>query len=226
MNIDKCISSEPLDPADDHLYFLSRDETISHATTDSSTSARSFPVAHNNTLFQTYKIDTYVEKFATFTSKNADSILTLARIIVDAENDLTNDEFSLFLQKIKLHDKKSTLSRMRTIGQKLPRFETIRDRLPHSWTTIYKLAQLPNEEFDAIKHYIDPFLIAKDIAELLSKPAAEKKPSYQITINLDSIDEYKIRDVYENIFALHEQYDFSFKPNKHLNEYLSKTPSI
>jgi len=209
---------------DDCTHFSSRDDDTTLAPTTPSTSASSVLTDHGCDSAQINKISIYVEKFVIFCSKNVDSILNLAHTIVDAECNLNNDEFSLFLQRIKLHDQKSTLSRMRTIGRNLSRFDTLRDRLPPSWTTIYKLAKMSAHEFDSIKEFVTPFATAKDIEQLIKDPTSKAEQSFQITITLDFNDKSEILDFCHHIQMLSNQFNFSHKPNKSLNDYLSDNP--
>jgi hypothetical protein len=84
----------------------------------------------------------------TFAKKTAESIIKLAVTLVEAEHTLLAKEMFDFCDKVGLQHDSSNYRKLMKIGQEASRFEPFLDRLPSSWTSLYKLAKLEKDQFD------------------------------------------------------------------------------
>lgn len=127
-------------------------------------------------------IDDYVHRYHTLRKKSFDSVIELAKLVVDAEIQLEH-RFETFLGLIELDRTSSTYRKYATIAKAAPRLELYRDILPPCWTTLYKIAQLDPVLFEQIKSCFHPNLTANElaaaIAELKPPPQSAAQPLCQ-----------------------------------------------
>lgn len=83
------------------------------------------------------------------------------------------------------------------------------DRLPNTWTTIYKLAKLPPEKFDRVSANLTPFITAREINEIMGEEKqARNAERYDIKLSFgDMLPEQKAK-IYEEIDRLKAEYSF------------------
>ncbi len=116
-------------------------------------------------------LEKLVEEYLAFNKSSAESILRVSETMVAAERELT-DSFDAFCKRVGIVKGSPTYSKHKTIGENAHRLEPYLDRMPSAWTTIYKLAKLPPDQFLMIARDLTPALTAADIDSLLSKPTA------------------------------------------------------
>ena len=119
-------------------------------------------------------IEKFVEEYLTFNKSSAQSILKVSETMVQAEEAL-GDGFDAFCKRVGIVKGSPTYSKHKTIGENAHRLEPYLDQMPSAWTTIYKLAKLPPDQFEMIAGALTPLCTAADIDSLLSKPT--KVPS-------------------------------------------------
>lgn len=116
-------------------------------------------------------LEKFVEQYLTFNKSSAESILRVSETVVRAEQDL-GDSFDAFCKRVGIVKGSPTYSKHKTIGENALRLEPYLDKMPSAWTTIYKLAKLPPDQFEMIAGALTPLCTAADIDSLLSKPLA------------------------------------------------------
>lgn len=120
-----------------------------------------------------------INEFTDFAVKTAKSTLEMCRVVHDAKNMLTKDEFLKFCEGIGHKTEDSTIRKYLIIGANYERLIKYADLLPNSWTSIYALTQLPPEVFQA--HALTGTTMANmtgaQIKALMAPPASAEKPN-------------------------------------------------
>ena len=170
----------------------------------------SFP---NGTEVVTPQITGYINRYQTFLRKTAESIVGLATTVLEAEESLNKVDFKIFCSQVGLDTNGTTFSKLKKIGESAARFNPYLDRLPSSWTTIYKLAKMSTNDFEQVSSNLTPFMTAGKIDELVGSVSKPKVSSNtDIYIDLSSLDLSQKADCYEAICELSKQ--FCFKPRE------------
>jgi hypothetical protein len=90
-----------------------------------------------------------VGQFHQFARKSAEGVLEMARV-VQAASLLQGSDFHRFCERTKLKPGAATTRKLITIGEKYSFLITQADKLPASWTTVYAVARLANEQIQAL----------------------------------------------------------------------------
>lgn len=109
----------------------------------------------------------YAKRYQTFLNKTAESILALTETVYEARTNLPDDEFEQFKEEVGLKSK-ATVSKFLAIGEKSYRLKNYADRLPHAWTTLYRLVQLSDDDFSSVEAFINPDMTAGSINKILN----------------------------------------------------------
>ena len=125
------------------------------------------------------KVLEYANRYQTFLNKTAESILSLTETVYEAHTKLSFEEFEQFKEEVGLKSK-STLSKFIAIGKNVSRLKPIEDRLPHSWTTLYRLVQLKQFQFDCVADILTVETTTSDILKVLGR-----HPTNVIKVNPD-----------------------------------------
>ncbi len=172
-------------------------------------------------LIQSQKVSNLINEYCTCLSKTANSIIELANIVYRAKEDLSKQEYELFRRSIKADDAKdSYLKKLHCIAQKSSRLESIKEKLPAAYTTLYALAKLTDAEFqhllavDAIK----PNLTANELSKLKIKKS-KHTPAFKFTEKF-SIKSSAKSDLYNFLIELQ---NLCIKFNVELNSRLKKS---
>jgi hypothetical protein len=138
----------------------------------------------NVTVFLTDK-EQFVQDFHGFAKKTAQSTLEMCKVVYDAKHTLTNDNFDSFCREIGQKSSDSTIRKYLAIGEKYDDFINYADRLPNSWTSIYKITQIDSTTFSALVSTDNTFatMRAKDIDLLINPNKASQSKSTQNTSN-------------------------------------------
>ena len=134
----------------------------------------------NVTVFLTDK-EQFVQDFHGFAKKTAQSTLEMCKVVYDAKHTLTNDNFDSFCREIGQKSSDSTIRKYLAIGEKYDDFINYADRLPNSWTSIYKITQIDSTTFSALVSTDNTFatMKAKDIDLLINPNKASQSKSTQ-----------------------------------------------
>ena len=122
-------------------------------------------------------VDSIIYKYATeFRGHVKNSLinqLKSAKVIYDCSNKLSNySDFERFCETIGIKPKSSTMSKLKKIGQYYDLFSSHIDSLPDSWTSIYQIALLGDEEAERLLNngIITKDTTGKDIKDINGKP--------------------------------------------------------
>ncbi len=164
----------------------------------------------------TRTVDDFVKSYKQFGKQSAENIVKQARIVVQAKDQLYAWEFRQFLEEVGLVEDGATHKKIRVIGENYHRFEPFIDRLPNSWTTLYKLASLAKKNPDAFKRVTEsePFcssMRADDIETIIGKQAKKKKVREKWKIDLSSLGEKAKVELYLKLESLKAEYAFELK---------------
>ena len=92
--------------------------------------------------------DEYVSLFKQGAEKTARATLDMCRVVYEAYRKLNEADFDAFAKAIGYRDNSSTIRKFIAIGKLQPRLEKYADQLPHNWTSIYALTQIPAADFE------------------------------------------------------------------------------
>jgi hypothetical protein len=103
-----------------------------------------------NVLVVINKREAFLNDFRDFAVKTAKSTLEMCRVVYQAKQSLAKEEFLMFCNDIGHKSEDSTIRKYLVIGERYSDFIAHADLLPNSWTSIYKITQIPSETFDAL----------------------------------------------------------------------------
>jgi hypothetical protein len=164
----------------------------------------------------TPKYQTYVENFRVARKKSSESILSVCKIVVEAESQLKKADFKKFLEGIDVEADGSTFRKLRKIGAASERLKPHSTNLPTSWTTIYQIASLAVQDFERLveEKMLTPKLTATQLRKHFSpcKPSGiPKTATVKVTArNIDASILAALRQEIESLCARHSvQVEFS-----------------
>ncbi len=113
----------------------------------------------------------------------------MCKVVYDAKYTLTNDNFDSFCREIGQKSSDSTIRKYLAIGEKYDDFINYADRLPNSWTSIYKITQIDSTTFSALVSTDNTFatMTAKDIDLLINPNKASQSKSTQNSSNQSTV---------------------------------------
>ena len=155
----------------------------------------------------------YVERYQTFARKTAESIIGLAKTLVEAEEKLNGVDFSIFCDEVGITKGDTTYSKLKKIGENASRFNPYLQNLPNAWTTIYQLAKLEPNKFAQIAPNLTPFSTAQEITSAFSekKKNEREKNVIDLTISFGNVGSDNKKEVYDAIIELKKKFQFSIK---------------
>lgn len=120
---------------------------------------------------------TYIERYRSFARKTAESVIELARTLVEAEETLDQLELREFFREVRIEPKSPVYKKLKVIAEKSTRFYAHMQHLPSAWTTLYKLAALPADDFDRLAQTdaLSPHMTATEIDAALDRPVLPRK---------------------------------------------------
>ena len=161
-------------------------------------------------------VDAYVSEFNLFAAKTADAIIGMGRVVFRAKQNLGSD-FARFCKEIRFKEKSSAIRKLEQIGRKADFLEKYADRLPNTWTTVYRLTQLGNDVLETAieKGAVHATMTGIDAGKLLDQfngvpasskrnikqivsaaPAAANDGAYEITLRFDGVpDRAKVQSL-------------------------------
>jgi hypothetical protein len=123
-------------------------------------------------------------EYSLFAIKTAQSTVEMCRVVFEAKEELSRDEFSNFCTDIGHKGEDSTIRKYLGIGAAYERLIQYADKLPNSWTSIYTITQIPSETFNALAQVGESFakLSGNQIKALVEINTESKKaPSTDVT---------------------------------------------
>ena len=86
-------------------------------------------------------VNEYVVEFTQFANKTAQAIIGMGRVVHRAKSTLGKD-FDVFCAAIRFNKDSSAIRKLYQIGKMADFLDKYADRLPNTWTTVYRLTQL------------------------------------------------------------------------------------
>lgn len=126
----------------------------------------------------------FFSQYSLFAIKTAQSTVEMCRVVFEAKEELSREEFSNFCTDIGHKSEDSTIRKYLAIGAAYERLIQYSDKLPNSWTSIYTLTQIPSETFNALAQVGESFakLSGNQIKALVAINTDSKKaPSTDAT---------------------------------------------
>jgi hypothetical protein len=99
----------------------------------------------NTTLLEPQEVTFLVEKFQSYARKTAESILEMAKVVIEAKK-LDSEGFGSFCNEIGFNPKSSTIRKFIQIGDKYELLISRSNKLPTNWTTIYEISKLTSDQ--------------------------------------------------------------------------------
>jgi hypothetical protein len=99
----------------------------------------------------------FYSQYSLFAVKTAQSTVEMCRVVFEAKEELSREEFSEFCTDIGHKGEDSTIRKYLAIGAAYDRLIQNADKLPNSWTSIYTITQIPSETFNALAQVGESF---------------------------------------------------------------------
>jgi hypothetical protein len=134
----------------------------------------------------------FFSQYSLFAIKTAQSTLEMCRVVFEAKEELSREEFSEFCTDIGHKGEDSTIRKYLAIGAAYERLIQYADKLPNSWTSIYTITQIPSETFNALAQVGESFakLSGNQIKALVEINTESKKaPSTDVTSSAKTTSE-------------------------------------
>ena len=170
-----------------------------------------------------------VQRYRTFAKACAENIVKLAETLVIAQRRLAPDTFGEFCKEVGLDPEGSTFRKLVVIGKAASRFEPFVERMPNSWTTVYKLAKIDSNAFDRVtqSEQFSPFMTANDVALILDGPPSVKKARRtDLSIDLGGLDEQTKIEVYNQLQSLKDKFHFELTVGVEFAKIANNAPTF
>lgn len=145
----------------------------------------------------------YVSEFNQLRKQTATSIIAMCKVVCQANQSLTTDQYLLFAKEIQFDTDLSTLRKYQCIGKSADLFQQYIDCLPRAWTTLYELTKIETTRLSSLfaKGAISQSTTGAQATELillvnkpcanLHKPPTNRMPAQSQT-NVDSNKDYTL----------------------------------
>jgi hypothetical protein len=134
----------------------------------------------------------FYSQYSLFAIKTAQSTVEMCRVVFEAKEELSREEFSEFCTDIGHKGEDSTIRKYLAIGAAYERLIQYADKLPNSWTSIYTITQIPSETFNSLAQIGESFakLSGNQIKALVDINSDSKNaPSTDTTSTLETTTE-------------------------------------
>ena len=134
----------------------------------------------------------FFSQYSLFAIKTAQSTVEMCRVVFEAKEELSREDFSEFCTDIGHKGEDSTVRKYLAIGAAYERLIQYADKLPNSWTSIYTITQIPSETFNALAQVGESFakLSGNQIKALVEINTESKKaPSTDATSTAETTSE-------------------------------------
>jgi hypothetical protein len=132
-----------------------------------------------------------VSDYSLFAVKTAQSTVEMCRVVFEAKEQLSKEEFSNFCTDIGRKRTDPTIRKYLAIGAAYERLIQYADKLPNAWTSIYTILQIPTETFIALAEVGESFanLTGNQLKALKSIGDSNQAPSTDVTASEDTTSE-------------------------------------
>jgi hypothetical protein len=163
------------------------------------------------------KVSELANEYSVCITKTASSIIELANVVYRAKEDLSKEEYELFRIQINADESKdSYLKKLCCIAQKASRLDSIKEKLPAAYTTLYALTKLTDDEFNQAisEDAISPNLIASDLYKFKTKSTKQVATSTNlVSLSLQSTSILDMNKVLNEVEKLCSNYSIKLKTN-------------
>ena len=162
------------------------------------------------------RVSDHVEDYKILVSKSSTSILELAEFIGKLKDKLSASRFSDFCKQIGTTQTNAYIKKMCCINKKLSVFNSLKDRLPSSYTTLYALTQLTDEQFQRMidDDEINPFMTGMTVAKYATKkPVLKREVALRIPKDISDGDTSKFCTRLQELckeFKIEPKFSFEF----------------
>jgi hypothetical protein len=163
------------------------------------------------------KVDAYVERFKMSMKQTAKSIIDMGNTIYEACRYLGEVPLGQFCDQIEMKSTDPMFKKLKKIGEMHARLEANVEKLPNAWTTIYKLAQMTEDEFVKIvdANILSPDVTAKEINNCLGKTKTRNEianaTSNSITISFAQVNVANAALLVAKIEQLEKEFNFELQ---------------
>ena len=160
-------------------------------------------------------VDDLVREYNAFAKKSSENVLGLASTILRVDDLDRRSDRERFYEEVKLDPKGSTARKLRVIGEKLPRFQPFLSIIPNTWTTLYELAKLEDEEFRAVidSGVLHPFVTLREIEEVQGRASATPSLEFPLHLNLFKIATPRRQaEFFRKLKALVAEFEIDLEP--------------
>jgi hypothetical protein len=168
------------------------------------------------------EVEKYVIRYKSFLKKTAEAVLGLAETLAEAKVKLNGVDFHCFCNEVGTPEGSSTYSKLLKIAENSARFQPFVDRLPNTWTTIYKLAKLPSEKFERVSANLTPFITAREINEIVGdEKELRNVEHYDIKLSFEDLLPEQKAKIYGELDRLKAEYSFKVHETRDFKEEMS-----
>ena len=147
-------------------------------------------------------IEYFVNEINSLGKKSVESILKQGLTMVDAKQTLGKADYQDFLDKTHYAQKSASVRKWICIGNAFMRLNSIADKLPPNWSTLYKLSSLPIDKFDLLekRDVLSPSITAKEINEALSNKSKQSKRPVKFILTFDvTVQPHVLKQIHDLI---------------------------
>ena len=168
-----------------------------------------------STSLENLTVDELVNDYNAFAKKSSENVLGLATTILRVDDLDRRSDQERFYEQVKLDPKGSTVRKLRVIGEKLPKFQPFLSIIPNTWTTLYVLAKLEDEEYRAVidSGVLHPFVTLREIEEVQDRASTTPSVKFPLHLNLYRIATPRRQaEFYRKLKALVEEFEIDLEP--------------
>ena len=161
-------------------------------------------------------IESFVTQYRHYARKTVENIIQLGKTICDAEKFLKKNEFEEFCKQIGSDPKESTFRKLREIGRMDYRFNEHLDILPNSWTTLYQLAKMKDNDFAKLvdNNVLHKDITSKEINQVIEDKKKEKViSSVTLTLTFEATNSASMFQMEQDMLKIAKRYDGKVKNN-------------
>jgi hypothetical protein len=139
---------------------------------------------------QSEAVKSLAEQYRKFAKASSEDILGLAETVYVANRELNMRYLEEFYREVGLDPKSGTARKLKEIGEKLTRFQPYLEKLPNTWTTIYVLAKMQDQDFQRVADsgVLHPFATLKAIEDVVRvRKAGDEEHTFNVLIDLNKV---------------------------------------
>lgn len=150
----------------------------------------------------------YVDRYRRFAAQTVENILLLGQTVLEASKSLDGGEIKAFCAEVGIEQTGSTFRKLVQIGQKAERLESVADRLPSSWTTVYEIAKLDEEKFAALKdsNVLSATATMKQINKIVREDKKERD-AVTFSLKLTAKNAVRAKLMFNSLKEIADQYE-------------------